>query len=269
MTSISPFLKWAGGKRWLTSSQRLPIPTKFNRYIEPFVGGGAVFFHLQPESAIIADVNAELIELYRVIKELPNELQLHMDRHQSLHSHDHYYAMRGAVPSGDLERAARTLYLNRTCWNGLYRVNRKGEFNVPIGEKTTVVFDGEDFGAVSAALASAEIRCSDFEATIELAEEGDFVFVDPPYTVQHNLNGFVKYNESIFSWADQKRLRDTVQRALERGAAVVVTNADHESVHKLYDGVCQYHSLSRASVLSADAAFRGQTTEALFVGNVE
>ncbi len=265
---VIPFLKWAGGKRWLTSSQRLPVPAKFNRYIEPFLGGGAVFFHLRPTNAIIADVNAELIDLYEAIKAHPNELQSRMDQHQALHSHEHYYATRSAVPTGALERAARTLYLNRTCWNGLYRVNLKGEFNVPIGGKTTVVFDGEDFGAISAALAGAEIRCADFESTIDLAKEGDFVFVDPPYTVQHNFNGFVKYNERIFSWADQQRLRDTVQRALARGAAVVVTNADHESVHKLYDGVCEYRSLSRASVLSADAAFRGQTTEALFVGNM-
>lgn len=263
-----PFLKWAGGKRWLTSSERLPTPAEFRRYIEPFLGGGAVFFHLRPSLAILADVNEELVELYQAIQSHPADVQLRMSEHHALHSSDYYYKVRGAIPDHLIDRAARTLYLNRTCWNGLYRVNLRGEFNVPIGTKSTVVFEGEDFNAISKALLVAEIRCSDFEATIDEATEGDFVFVDPPYTVQHNFNGFVKYNERIFSWSDQERLRDAIQRALTRGAAVVVTNADHESVRKLYDGVCKYESLSRASVLSGNPSFRGKTTEALFYGNL-
>ena len=268
-SKATPFLKWAGGKRWLTSSDQLPKPLSFERYLEPFLGGGAVFFSLSPKSAIISDVNVELIELYQVMKDNPDDLQLAMSRHQLRHSSDYYYEVRSLVPNSRLERAARTLYLNRTCWNGLYRVNRKGEFNVPIGTKDKVVFAGEDFRDISNALVGADIRCSDFEQTINTAKHGDFLFVDPPYTVQHNNNGFVKYNEHIFSWSDQERLRDAVKRALARGVAVVVTNADHASVRKLYEGVCSYRPVSRASVLSGDPSFRCKTTEALFFGNLD
>lgn len=147
-------------------------------------------------------------------------------------------------------------------------MNLKGEFNVPIGTKDTVLFAEEDFGKASQALASADIACRDFEQTIDLAKKGDFLFIDPPYTVQHNFNGFVKYNEKIFSWADQIRLRDSVKRATSRGAAVVITNADHETVRDLYFGICEYRPLSRASVLAGRSDRRGPTTEALFFANL-
>lgn len=228
-----------------------------------------MFFHLRPDTAVLSDLNGELIELYTVVRDNVNELITCLEGHQSLHGKVHYYAVRSSIPSTRVGRAARTLYLNRTCWNGLYRVNLKGEFNVPIGTKTSVAFGDDTLINASRALATADILCSDFEATIGKAGSGDYIFVDPPYTVQHNLNGFLKYNEHIFSWADQVRLRDAVAAAIERGAAIAVTNADHESVRQLYADVCDYSQLGRASVLSGVASRRGKTTEALFYANLK
>jgi DNA adenine methylase len=263
-----PFLKWAGGKRWLVQSQQLPLPKEYNRYIEPFLGGGAIFFHLLPRKSIVSDVNEELIELYTVIRDRPAALMRAMQAHHAVHSKRYYYKTRANIPTDKVGRAARTMYLNRTCWNGLYRVNLKGSFNVPIGTKSSVIFDNDDFNMISKYLKHADIRCSDFEPIIAEAISGDFVFVDPPYTVKHNINGFLKYNENIFSWNDQVRLRGAVADAIRRGAAVVVTNADHESVRDLYKDICDYRSVARASVLAGEAARRGQTTEAIFSANV-
>lgn len=259
-----PFLKWAGGKRWLVQSGQLQTPSHYERFIEPFLGGGAVFFSLEPERALLSDVNPELIELYEIVRDEPERLRTILEWHQEKHSTAHYYAIRNRRYRDKVWRAARTLYLNRTCWNGLYRLNRKGEFNVPIGTKTAILIE-ESFAEASALLAGATLVCQDFEHTIGEAAEGDFLFVDPPYTAKHNLNGFLKYNESIFSWNDQMRLRDACLRAAERGAWVVVTNADHESLRALYDECALYTPLTRQSVLAANPVFRSRTTEALFV----
>jgi len=139
---------------------------------------------------------------------------------------------------------------------------------VPIGTKDTVLFADDDFEAVAAALTSVEFVCSDFERVIDQAGAGDLVFVDPPYTVRHNYNGFLKYNESIFSWSDQVRLAGCVKAAVARGAAVIVTNANHESVHELYNDIFTLREMNRASVLAANSAKRGITTEAIFLANV-
>lgn len=264
---VKPFLKWAGGKRWLSSSGVLPETGQYQRYIEPFLGSGAVYFHLRPRTAVLADVNGELIHLYRTIRDNWAPFGVAMEQHQRQHCREHYYAVRSSVPSDDIARAARFLYLNRTCWNGLYRVNRKGNFNVPIGTKSTVLFSDDDFESIATVLAKAELISSDFEPVIERAKAGDLVFVDPPYTVRHNLNGFLKYNESIFSWADQVRLSDCVKAAVKRGAAVIVTNANHECVVDLYKDAFAYRELTRASVLAASSARRGLTTEAIFFAN--
>ena len=266
--ALKPFLKWAGGKRWLTSSGALPSVVASAQYIEPFLGSAAVFFHLRPTRAILSDLNGELVHLYRVMRDHPVELAQHMERHHELHARDHYYAVRSILPTGPVARAARFLYLNRTCWNGLYRVNVKGEFNVPIGTKSSVLFSDDDFEAVANTLSAAELLCSDFEPVIARAQKGDVVFADPPYTARHNLNGFLKYNERIFSWADQVRLAECLQEAVRRGASVIVTNANHASVRELYAGVFKYQELSRASVLAASPGRRGRTTEALFTANV-
>jgi len=262
---VQPFLKWAGGKRWLFTSSFIEKLPPFRRYIEPFLGGGAGFFALQPNSAIISDINSDLIELYRLLRDEPEAMGLAMSEHQEKHSKEYYYSMRAALPSDPVGRAARTLYLNRTCWNGLYRLNRKGEFNVPIGTKNSIVIPGEDFGAISRILQKAEIHAQDFEKTIECAQEGDLLFVDPPYTVKHNINGFVKYNESIFSWSDQLRLRDALDSARRRGASIIVTNADHASVKELYSDLGALSSVSRSSVISGKSTGRATITELMVV----
>jgi DNA adenine methylase len=258
---LAPFLKWAGGKRWFVSRCLHMVPERFGRYIEPFLGSGAMYFALRPERALLADLNSDLIDCYQAIKTSPEVIVALLADHHRRHCEEHYYATRAAKPVDPVARAAWLIYLNRTCWNGLYRVNRKNEFNVPIGTKTNVVLPTDDFSSMSRMLAPAEISNQDFETTIEGAQRGDFVFVDPPYTVKHNLNGFLKYNDKIFSWADQLRLRDTIVRAAERGAMVLVTNANHQSIREIYEGVGHQEVVGRASVLSASAEHRVQTEE--------
>lgn len=263
-----PFLKWAGGKRWLTSHFALRELSCEGTYFEPFLGGGAVFFNLQPNAAILSDTNSDLINVYRIIKSDAQKLHLALQRLQAAHSKETYYKIRSSRPDEDFSRAVKFLYLNRTCWNGLYRVNKMGNFNVPIGSKKTIVLPSDDFQSCAAALRDASLVVSDFEDVIDLSKEGDLIFCDPPYTVKHNMNGFVKYNEAIFSWDDQKRLSKTLERAVTRGVRVIVTNADHPDVCELYDFL-NYESVSRASVIAAAGSFRNQVTEAMFTtGNI-
>ncbi|MFJ3260067.1 DNA adenine methylase [Pseudomonas sp. NPDC086581] len=253
---LQPIIKWAGGKRWLVRKAGDLFPTEYERYIEPFLGGAAVYFHLAPNSALLSDVNSELINVYSSIKEDWKRVAEFLKAHQRLHCSEHYYKVRASAPRSKFSQAARTLYLNRTCWNGLYRVNLKGEFNVPIGTKDNVLADIDSFPHVAELFKNANFRAGDFEESVDAATDGDFVFVDPPYTVKHNYNGFIKYNENLFKWEDQVRLRDSVVRAASRGAKVLVLNANHESIAALYDGFEQI-VLSRSNVLSGKSEFRG------------
>ena len=223
-----------------------------------------MFLALQPGKSILADRNERLIEAYVAIKSDPEEVATALSRYQELHSDDFYYAERKRTyPDSAIQRAAQLIYLNRTCWNGLYRVNLKGEFNVPRGTKNSVVLDTDDFEAISGALKGVELRAQDFEKTLSEAGEGDLVYVDPPYTVNHSHNGFGKYNKEIFSWDDQKRLKKAVLAAMERGAKVAVSNADHASIRELYKGIGRIESISRKSVISADPVYRGDVDEVL------
>lgn len=266
-TAAEPFLKWAGGKRWLVRRHLNLFPTSYNRYVEPFVGSGAVFFQLHPERAILADTNSELIGTYRAVRAHPRDVARMLKRYQQRHTAKFYYQMRGTTPLTAVERAARFIYLNRVCWNGLYRVNLKGQFNVPIGTKTEVSFPDGFLERTAKLLRRARLVHSDFERIIDGATRGDFVYVDPPYTVTHNNNGFLKYNEVLFTWADQIRLRDAVRRAMKRGAKVMVTNAAHKSVIDLYAGLAQVTSVRRNSVIAAKSTFRGSLDEVIFTAN--
>lgn len=259
--ALAPFLKWAGGKRWFADRCLHLVPRDYRRYVEPFLGSGAMFFALRPGDAVLSDLNPDLINCYRAIRDAPEGIGERLAEHHRRHDKAHYYDTRAAKPDDPVERAAWFIYLNRTCWNGLYRVNRKNEFNVPIGTKTNVVLPNDDFVGASRILSDIKILHQDFEATLDAAADGDFVFVDPPYTVKHNLNGFLKYNDKIFSWADQLRLRDAVVRAAARGARILVTNANHVSIREIYDGVGRHQVVGRASVLAASAAHRSQTEE--------
>ena len=261
---IKPFLKWAGGKRWLLPELRKHLPTDYGTYFEPFLGGGAVFFGIRPQRAILSDLNRELIQLYQAVRDNSLELEQLLRQHQERHGKEYYYEMRSLKPDSAIEQAAWMLYLNRTCFNGLYRVNQKGEFNVPIGTKSKVIIEGESFQELSKSLENTELMTQDFEKTISVAEDSDFIYVDPPYTVSHNLNGFLKYNDSIFSWNDQIRLRNSLENAAQRGAKIIVSNANHASIRELYNGFGSLIELPRHSVIAGPASKRMPTSELLF-----
>lgn len=263
LVSPPPFLKWAGGKRWLSNRIVELARPLAGKYIEPFLGSGAIFFALQPSQAILSDANFELINTYQAISADPEKIFRLLRVHQRLHSRDYFYQMRDYKPRCEFRMAARFIYLNRTCWNGLYRVNLSGKFNVPIGTKSTVVMSTDDWHAMSNLLKPVKLVCGDFENSIEEAEKGDLVFADPPYTVKHNFNGFIKYNDALFSWGDQVRLRDALLRARRRGASVIVTNAHHASIRQLYREHFLLEPVVRASVLAGSTAHRGRYEELL------
>lgn len=262
-TKVAPFLKWAGGKRWLVDKFGSILNIEFDRYIEPFLGSGAIYFKLAPQSAILADANSQLIETYQAIKDDWKSVQQLLQQHHELHTNDYYYIVREQSPSNKSERAARFIYLNRTCWNGLYRVNLKGKFNVPIGTKKNVIMDSDNFEDTSKLLSNAILLHADYKTSLAKATKGDFVFVDPPYTVKHNHNGFVKYNESLFTWEDQVSLKSAICEAVDRGAKVIVTNANHESIKELYKGIGEHIVLDRASIIAGDSEKRGRYEELL------
>jgi len=259
-----PFLKWAGGKRWIVSHHERIFPLVFGRYVEPFLGSGAVFFHLKPQRAILSDSNPDLINAYRALRSHPDQIHRLLVAYQKRHTSKFYYRWRGRRPKNTIHQAARFLYLNRVCWNGLYRVNLKGEFNVPLGTKTAVAFPQGYLRSISRRLYRARILRSDFEDVIDKTGAGDFVYVDPPYTVMHNNNNFLKYNDVLFSWEDQKRLAGSVGRASKRGALILISNANHRSVRQLYRGFGTVEVLRRASVLAGDTTARQQTAEIAF-----
>ncbi len=232
---LPPFLKWPGGKRWFVGKHLSEVPEFSGTYFEPFLGSASLFFALRPKKSVLSDMNSELVNVYRVMKTRPHKLFSSLQSHAAKHSDSYYYAVRSESPRTTLEKAARFLYLNRACFNGIYRVNAKGEFNVPKGSKEKVILDTDNFGAVAKQLRASEIHVSDFENVIDKAQKSDLIFADPPYTVRHNNNGFINYNEKLFSWQDQERLAASLARAAKRGAIVVATNANHSSVRELFE----------------------------------
>ena len=260
--NIVPFLNWAGGKRWFVKKHGCLFPKEFNRYIEPFLGSGSVYFYLQPEKALLGDMNSDLISAYVGIQKNHIKITKLLKEYQKKHSDEYYYAIRKTIFTDPVEQAARFIYLNRTCFNGIYRVNLKGEFNVPRGTKNSVILSTDDFGSLASLLKNANVITADFEELIDQAMQGDLVFADPPYTVRHNNNGFIKYNEKLFSWDDQVRLSKALTRARKRGAKILSTNANHESVRELYSSeVFHLETVSRYSSISAKNSGRNQFEE--------
>lgn len=255
--AVTPFLKWPGGKRWLVHHYPHILPGAFRKYFEPFLGAGSVFFHLEPSKALLSDINDDLIATYRAVRFRPRRLTALLRAHQERHSSRHYYSVRASKPTSLLARAARLIYLNRMSFNGVYRVNRRGEFNVPKGDRASVFLPTDDFRAVARMLRGKALERRDFAATIDEAGKNDLVFADPPYTVRHDQNGFRKYNEVLFSWDDQVRLANALGSARDRGTRVVATNANHFSVRQLYRGL-GFHlmKVSRFSAISADPSSR-------------
>jgi DNA adenine methylase len=258
---MRPFLRWAGGKRWLARSKAFEINTEM-RLVEPFVGGGALFFAHDWKSALLADTNRSLVNAYQHMKESPSQLHSTLLQHFDNHSSDRYYEVRARFADESLQDAADFVYLNRSCFNGLFRVNLSGRFNVPLGSKVYEIRDLDEFLAWSERLKSSTIQLQDFELTIDSSGEGDLVFADPPYTVNHNGNGFIEYNVKIFTWDDQIRLKSALIRARSRGASFVVTNADHKAIHDLYDGY-NVITVSRGSEMAGSNLARGRTSEAI------
>lgn len=259
----SPLLKWPGGKRALVPELVKHIPKRYGTYYEPFFGGGALFFALQPEMAVLSDLNEDLISCYRCVKNSPNELIRALRRHRN--SKDEYYRIRESNPRTEVTRAARLLYLTKLSFNGIHRVNLRGEFNVPYGHKTHLeCVDNNLLLGASIALQNATLQIGDFEAVTADAKNGDLVYFDPPYTVAHANNGFIKYNEHIFSWADQQRLACHAKKLAKRGCHVLVSNADHASISALY-GNAKRLVLERHSVIAASREHRRRITENLFI----
>jgi DNA adenine methylase len=262
----TPFLKWPGGKRWLVPYiSALLDGVTFDRYIEPFVGGGAVFFGLEPEKAILADINSELIGVYTSVRDNYNKIVDEIERLPV--DKETYISLRDRENCEPLEQAVRFLYLNRTAFGGMYRLNQQGRFNVPFGggeRSPRVLWTTDILKESSGLLQRAEVGASDFETTLARAGEGDLVYCDPTYTVTHNNNGFVRYNEQNFSWADQIRLARLCREAAARGAIVLVSNALHADVAALYAGT-EGHAIGRVSCLCPDGSRRRPTREYLFV----
>jgi DNA adenine methylase len=227
-----PLFRWAGGKRRLLS-QILPLlPKAFNHYYEPFCGGAALFFELRPPNATLGEKNEELINCYQQVKAHPEEVITTLQKLKS--TEIDYYKIRATVPKNFVARAARLIFLMALSFNGIYRVNSDGKFNVPYGSKSKKKFDYERIRNVSKALANVELVHGDFETTVKGAQKGDLVYFDPPYTVAHDNNGFIQYNEKIFSWADQIKLAKLAKQLAERGCNVIISNAAHTSIGEIY-----------------------------------
>lgn len=231
-----PLLKWAGGKTQLLSEILPKIPPQYGRFIEPFFGGGAVFFAVRPENGIIADSNPELVNLYRSVAADVNGVIAQLRRYEN--TEDVFYAVRSLdrTKLSNIEAAARTIFLNRTCFNGLYRVNKSGQFNVPFGRyKNPKIINEDALGAASILLSKTTIICGDYKTVLkENAQAGDFIFLDPPYLPVSEYADFKRYTKEQFYEEDHIELAAEVKRLHELGCYVILTNSNHPLVHELY-----------------------------------
>jgi len=258
--SARPVLKWVGGKTQLLDALRARIPTKFNRYIEPFVGGGALFFDLNPRTAVIADLNPELINLYQCLQHDYIGIVKYLAH---MPNDEEFFYQARALDFASLEpmqAAARTIYLNRTCYNGLYRVNKKGHFNVPFGHyKNPAICQPECLQAAAQALAGATIVLGNYKDVLgQYARSGDFVFLDPPYLPVGEYADFKRYTKEQFHEEDHRELAEEVRRLQKIGCHVVLTNSNHPLVHELYAGLEMEVISTRRNISSRAATRKGE-----------
>ena len=266
-TEIKPFrLKWAGGKRWLAEALVRNLgPASFaDGLCEPFAGGAALSFAADSPRIHLGDTNFDLVETYRAIKS--NSAAVAKSLAKLTLDEPTYLRVRAEAPVTRIDRAVRMIYLNRTAFNGLWRVNQQGLFNVPFGCKPETRMPGAaELLQTAAMLKRSKLEVGDFERVAMQTLAGT-VYFDPPYTVAHNHNGFVRYNERIFSWSDQLRLASVASELADAGRTVVVSNADHADLRNLYrGGPFKLYRVRRPSNLAANADMRGSTTELLAI----
>lgn len=266
-----PFLKWAGGKTKLLPQYQPCLPTGWTRYHEPFLGGGALFFRLQcgekpPAVARLTDVNPELINVYRCVRDRLDPVIALLELHQLRHCKDYYYDLRAQHDLPPVERAARFIYLNKTCFNGLYRENRKGRFNVPMGSyKNPGICNVEMLTTASKVLQRCEIEQENFTQVLNHAKgKRDFVYLDPPYFPISATSNFTSYSRDAFGVIQHEQLRDVCLTLARRGVKVMLSNSNCEFVRELYDDRrFNHYEITAARSINSKASSRGKITELL------
>ncbi len=271
IVDIKPFLKWAGGKRQLLPEIRNYLPTSFNRYFEPFLGAGAVLFDLKPQSAVVNDTNEELINCYRAIQLFPNELVEHLKKHKN--EKDYFYHIRSLDRTQSfkeltqVERASRIIYLNKTCYNGLFRVNSKGEFNAPFGRyKNPDIVQEDLIWSLHDYLNKNQIDfyTGDFESATDEAVRGDFVYFDPPYDPVSDTSSFTGYQMNQFGKNEQKRLLRLFDQLTMRGCKVMLSNSSTPFIRDLYKDY-KILTISAYRFINSKAEKRGKIDEVLIL----
>ncbi|WP_336827979.1 Dam family site-specific DNA-(adenine-N6)-methyltransferase [Sphingobacterium multivorum] len=262
-----PFLRWAGGKTWLLKHLSAVKTLNYKNYHEPFFGGGAVYFNLSPaNNSFLSDLNPTLIETYQAVKEDVDSVIEILKTFNN--TQENYYLIRGSEYKDVFQRAAKFIYLNQTSYNGIHRVNLQGKFNVPYGFRKKPFLDEVALRKASKSLSNATLIHQDFFDSLDHLSKGDLVFLDPPYTVSHNENGFIKYNEKIFSLDDQIRLSRYIDQVKEKEAYYILTNAAHKTIIEIFGKGDRRLEFSRASTIGGKNAQRGSTKEYIFT-NIE
>jgi DNA adenine methylase len=280
LREAQPFLKWVGGKAQLLAQFDKFFPTEISRYIEPFVGGGAVFFHLKHRfpkmKALLRDINGELINTYRAVRDYPRELMQQLDAHAAefkAKGGDYFYFVRSRHDlTGDekkiVERAARVIFLNKTCFNGLWRVNASGRFNVPVGSnKNARLYDGENILAASLALQGVHLEVQDFRRTFGETRPGDFIYVDPPYYPVSRTANFTSYAKEDFGEDEQCELHAVFTDAAQRGVHVMLSNSDAPFIRRLYRDF-QIHTVQARRMVNCDGSKRGAVNEVVVTNKI-
>lgn len=262
-----PIVKWVGGKRQLMFELIKNMPKSYNRYFEPFIGGGALFFELQPEQAYISDMNEELINLYSVVRNNVYELIKDLSKHEV--SKEYFLEIRNIdrteqyTELSDVERASRFIYLNRTCFNGMYRVNSQGQFNVPFGHyKNPRIIDENNLLNCSELLKKTEIKCADFSEILTKVKKGDLVYFDPPYVPLNETSSFTSYTKDGFDINMQFKLRDVCDELDNKGVKFMLSNSDTKLVNELYVNY-EIKKVFASRQINANADGRGKITEVL------
>ncbi len=239
--NIPSFVKWVGGKKQLLSQFEKFFPNQINRYFEPFVGGGAVAFHIlnnyKPKEVYLFDINEELINCYNQIKNNPSQLISKLQEHKIKHNEEYFYHVRNQNPKqlNELDKASRFIYLNKTCFNGLYRVNSKGGFNVPMGKyKNPLISPKDDITQINSLLQKTNIKCASFKEVLKFAKKGDFVYFDPPYYPLKKGASFTTYTKDNFLEKEQIELSEVFKKLDKKGCKVMLSNSDTELIKSLY-----------------------------------